>query len=544
MQGLLDPLEAGARETPERVLLRFVTDTKGSFEEYGWATAREWSLRAMAAYRQAGLQPGDRVVISLATSPELVAGLLGALRAGLRPALIAPLEVRNRELAEAEQRAQIGQLAPAAVVGAEWGDAVQIDPAAFLSTEWSAEDEALGTSLVESARYVQFSSGSTGLPKGLELTVPAIRSNLEMMRHCIPVSPEDRMCTWLPMYHDMGLFGTLLLPIWCRASTTMMDPSLFVRNPLSWLRAMDRHKGTFTAVPPSAVAALMRLLERRPQEDLDLSSCTRFICGAEQVTPTLVREWRVVMPRYGADADALKPVYGLAETTLAVTMPPLWRGQVIHEHAVGTTEEWVSVGQPVGGLVDQPLTGLEVELRDESGAEVPEGAVGRLHVRGPCLYDAVVEGGVATPRAEEWLDTGDLAFRVGREFCICGRAKEIIIKGGRNYSPERIEELAGMIEGVMRAAAFGVADEQRQTERVVLVCELHPRSAGTADARDALRLKLRSGLKSAGYELDEVHFTARGAIPRTTSGKIRRAACRELLAEEALPPVGGKQGAA
>ena len=529
MQGLLDTLEEGARERPDEAVLHFVEDSLGATRTVGWAELRDMSLRAMGAYREAGLLPGQRVVLSLPTSPELVAGLLGAFRAGLHPAIVAPLSARRGTMAAAELQTVIDQLRPDAVIGIEHGrpGTMTLEADALLRTPGRAEDEALGTTLVAQSCYVQFSSGSTGLPKGLELPPEGIAANLEMMRHAIPMPADDHVVSWLPMYHDMGLFGTLLLAIWSRAQVTLMDPSLFVRNPLLWLRTIQRQRSTITACPPSAVAAVLALLSRRPQDDLDLSTCTRFICGAEQVTPTLVRDFREVMPRYGVSPDALKPVYGLAETTLAVSMPPHDRGQVVHEKEVGGAREWVSVGRALDGLV--------VELRDETGAVVDEGEVGRLFVKGPCLYRARIEAGVATAREEEWLDTGDLAFRAGDEYCICGRVKDIIIQGGRNYTPERIEELATVTDGVLRGAAFGVHDPRRQTERVVLACEVHPRVARDAAARDTLRLELRRGLKAAGYDVDEILLTTRGALPLTTSGKIRRAACRELVLSGELP---------
>lgn len=532
MQGLLDTLEEGARERPDEAVLHFIEDSQGATRTVGWAELRNMSLRAMGAFREAGLPPGQRVVLSLPTSPDLVAGLLGAFRAGLHPAIVAPLAARRGTMADAELQAVLDQLQPDAVIGVEHGrsEAMSLEPDSLLQTSIRPADEALGTALVPYSCYVQFSSGSTGLPKGLELPPEGIAANLEMMRHAIPMPSDDRVLSWLPMYHDMGLFGTLMLAIWSRAEVTLMDPSLFVRNPLFWLRTIQRQRSTITACPPSAVAAVLALLARRPQDDLDLSSCTRFICGAEQITPKLVRDFREIMPRYGVSPDALKPVYGLAETTLAVSMPPQDRGQIVHEKEVGGAREWVSVGRA--------LEGLTVELRDEGGAVVGEHEVGRLFVKGPSLYRARIEGGVATAREGEWLDTGDLAFRVGEEYCICGRVKDIIIQGGRNYTPERIEELATVVDGVVRGAAFGMHDPRRQTERVVLACEVHPRMAGDAAARDGLRLELRRGMRAAGYDIDEILLTTRGALPLTTSGKIRRAACRELVLSGELPRAG------
>ena len=537
---VFDAIDAAAARRPEEQALHFVRDTSGARADFSRAQVADLVRSGASCYRSRGLEPGARVLVDLPTGEGYVAAVLGAFHAGLLPASIAPLSLRRGKGAVSEWRQLVKTLAPAVVVSEQElpDEGVRVvRPDELLGADPAAAGERVpGAEMA----YVQFSSGSTGTPKALRLDMPGVVFNLEAMARHIPVDPGDRFWSWLPMYHDMGLFGVLMLALYTGVDLTLMDPGLFVKSPLLWFRVLHDIRATITVGPPSAYKSALEMLRRRPIEGLDVSSCTRYICGAELVTPGLVQTFDEVLGPRGAAPHALKPVYGMSEITLTATMPPHGRAPLMdwvdrhalegehraepvrreHPDAVG----WVSVGQILGGQ--------EMRVVSETGMQLPERSVGRVHLQSPSLFSGFVDGAGFTPREPGWLDTGDLGYRVGSELFITGRAKEIIIKGGRNYSPERLEEIATLAPGASRAAAFGVFHPARETEQVVVLIEAHPRETAQPEQRDRLRLAVRTELGAAGYEVDEVILVARGSLPRTTSGKLRRKECREHYLEQ------------
>jgi acyl-CoA synthetase (AMP-forming)/AMP-acid ligase II len=528
-------LEEAAEARPDEIAIQLAEDAAGELKGVSRARVSELSRRGASFYRSRGLGQGDRVLLEIPAGEGFVAGLLGAFRLGLLPASIAPLH-RETRAGRAEWQHLLRLFQPRLVVTSEPRTSVDGVSALPERALVDAKAENAGERVHGSQmRYVQFSSGTTGDPKPLVLEMDRILFNLEAMADRLPVTSRDRCVTWLPMYHDMGLFGSLLLPLYRGIQLTLMDTSVFARFPLSWFKLMDRVRATVTVGTPSAYNAVLDLLQRRPQEGMDLSCCSRFICGAEPITPRLVEKFTRVMAPYGVSETALKPVYGMAENTLATTMPflsdaPLvdWvererfesEGRAVPSRAAGDLG-WVSVGRV--------LFGQSLKVASASGDELPDRRVGRLLVRSPSLHSAILRGESLVRRSGEWLDTGDLGYRADGNLYVTGRARDIVIKGGRNVSPERIEELASTAsDRTGRCVAFGVPDESRQTERLVVAAEVHPRLAFDAAERDRLRLAVRRELAGAGYQVDEVVLLRRGTLPRTTSGKLRRGATRAL----------------
>lgn len=526
-------LDRWVRETPDDPCYHVVRDLAGNRDSFSYAEVERLYRSAAASFRAAGLNPGDRVLLDLQTDEHFAAAVLGAFHLGLTPASVAPLEQRRGPAALQDWQHHVDSLAPAAIVSR---GAPSTHGLLVLHPEELAQgdpEQAGPRAPADQVAYVQFSSGSTGAPKPLVLGLQGISSNLQGMQTHIPMKRGERLVSWLPMYHDMGLFGTLLLVLHAGAQLTMMDPSLFARSPMLWSSIMEAVKTDICVAPPSAMKAAFELLRRRPPASLDLSSCTRWICGSEQVTPELIELFHEVVCPYGAPAAALKPVYGMAEITLAATMAPLDRGQVIADVDREIFEAEGRAVAPQGASrlgwtgVGHMMSGQQVRIVDEAGKVLPDDQVGRIELDSPSLFLGTLDAGVFTPRLAGWHDTGDLGFLRGPELFITGRRRELIIKNGRNYVPERIEDMAGTVEHTGRAAAFGVFDPRRQTERAILAVEAHPRAMAKPEQRDAMRLAVRHALAEAGYEVDEVLLVERGALPRTTSGKIRRTAARD-----------------
>lgn len=536
---ILRLLSERAAKRGHDVAVSFVADSKGSRTQLTWAELRRCALAARSTLKRHGLRRGDRLLVSLPAGKEHLATILGALWCGVVPATAHISPQTGRSNGE-DWRGLVETLRPSAIVtGAniDCADILVLHSDEILAAAGS-QPEADDFTDVQSLTYVQFTSGSTGRPKGVCLEWDAIARNLKAIGRAAFVTPEDHAVTWLPMYHDMGWFGGVLAALYAGCRLTVMDVGLFVLNPLLWIRLIEDSRATITVTPPSALKTSLDLLKRRPLRQLDLSSLRQIICGAEPISPQLIHYFREVLVPYGVPETALKPVYGLAEATLAVTFPPrcrvpridrvirrrLERDDVAEPAAPGETEgsvEQVSVGTP--------LDGVTVAIFDDSGRRLDERMVGRVKVRSPSAMAAVMQSGSPLPWSEPWLDTGDLGYVADDELYITGRSKDLIVKFGEKFSPDRLEEVVSNQRGVRRAVAFGVFDEDLLTERVVVIVE--PRAAKNAGAsrRDAMRLAIRADVQASGYSVDSIVFVRKGTLPLTTSGKIRRGRCREMF---------------
>lgn len=536
---LLPTIGDRARTRGDQPALSFIRDGSGATVTLTWREIERSAWRARRGYRALGLRPGDRVVLRLRTSDDYLAALLGAFWAGLVPSTFPVLPARSPSPAvDSEWRAMVAGFAPALVVSAEVPAGIPapvVAPAELLAPD-EPVPEPRDYSDLRALAYIQFTSGSTGRPRGLALHWSAIRCNLAAIAAAAPVEPEDRCVAWLPMYHDMGLFGALLTVMHVGCAGVYMDASIFAASPLLWFRFLEEHRATITVTPPSALQRCIDLLRRREGRRPDLSSLRQILCGSEPVSPQLVAGFHEVLVPCGVPPTALKPVYGLAEATLAVTFPPPGRAPRLDRverdalEAEGLArpagpgdpggQDWVSAGLP--------LERTQVRIADDAGGELPERRVGRVLIQSPSLMSATLEEAAFTPRGPGWLDSGDLGYLAGGELYITGRRKDLIIKYGRNHSPDHLEHLACLADGVRRAVAFGVFDEARLTERIVVVVEARGNDTADPAGRDRTRLAVRGQLQAAGYVVDDVLLLGGGRIPRTTSGKVRRQTCREL----------------
>lgn len=525
-----------AARNPDGAAVDFVLDGTGAVRKLTWEAIERGAWRARCAFRRRGLGPGDRVVLALETSEHYLAALLGALWAGVVPSTFPPVSGPTTSPAvQAEWRDMLAAFVPALVVGRDLpGGAPALAPEA-IETE-AAPPLVRDYGDLQEVAYIQFTSGSTGRPRGLALTWAGIRANLEAIARAGPILPEDLVVSWLPTYHDMGLFGSLLtgLHVGCRG--VYMDPTLFARNPFLWLRLLESNRASIAVVPPSALQRCIDLMRRR-RSRFELPRLTKVLCGSEPVSPRLLDGFREVLAPCGTALAALKPVYGLAEATLAVTFPPHGREPIVdavdrERFELEGLAAPARPGDPAARhhvSVGSPLPGIRLEIVGADGEPVPDRRVGAIRIESPSLMVGTLEDGRLRPREGRWLETGDLGYAAGGEIFVTGRQKDLIIKYGRNHSPERLEELAGLAEGVRRAAAFGVYDEATLTERIVILAEVRGGMSEEPAARDALRLAIRGIFQDAGYAVDDVELLPKGSLPLTTSGKVRRRRCRQLF---------------
>ena len=395
---------------------------------------------------------------------------------------------------------------------------------------------------------LQYTSGSTGDPKGVMLTHANLLANIRAIGEAVQLGPDDVGISWLPLYHDMGLIGAWLTLLHFGIPLSVMSPLAFLTRPQRWLQAFHKHRGTISAAPNFAYELCVRKIADKDIQGVDLSSWRAALNGAEPVNPETLDRFAERFAGYGFRREAQLPVYGLAEAALAVTVPPLDRGPLIDRveretftaqgRAVPTT---LSSNDAAIAFVSsgKPLSGHDVCIVDENGTAVPDRREGFLWFRGPSATSgyyrnpkataALLPCGPATQDGEySWVNSGDRAYRADGEIYVTGRVKDIIIKGGRNLYPHEVEELAARADGIRKGCivAFGLTDQAAGTEKLVVVAETRERDA----ARRAALASAVTDLVSRGLGLppDRVELLPPGSIPKTSSGKLRREETKQL----------------
>jgi 1-acyl-sn-glycerol-3-phosphate acyltransferase len=538
-----------AQADPERAHV-FLREEDGREHVVSYARLLDEARRIAAGLRERGVRRGDAVALMLPTGLDFLAAFQGTLLAGAVPVPIYP-PLRLDRLAEYAAR-QAAILKDASVVALltvprampiaamlrpRVPSLAQVVSARELAAAAPAPGPPQGAG--PDPAFIQYTSGSTGQPKGVLLTHDNLLANIRAIGRGVELRPTDVGVSWLPLYHDMGLIGSWLFCLVEGIPIDVQSPTSFLARPERWLWAIHRRRGTLSGAPNFAYELCVRKVPDAALEGLDLSSWRCALNGAEPVHPdTLERFARRFAPR-GFRREALMPVYGLAECSVALCFPPPGRGPRVDRVAREPFErERRAVPAPEGDAralrfvsEGRALPEHEVRLVDEAGHEVAERVVGRLLFRGPSAtsgYFRNPEATAALTRADGWLDSGDLAYRAGGEIHVCGRAKDLIIKAGRNLVPQELEELAGRVEGVRKGCviAFGVEHRELGTESLVLVAETR---AEAKEERDRIAAAVTERLADAvGLPPDAVLLVPPGALPKTSSGKVRRAAAREL----------------
>jgi len=394
---------------------------------------------------------------------------------------------------------------------------------------------------------LQYTSGSTGDPKGVTLTHANLLANMRAIGEAIQLGPDDIGVSWLPLYHDMGLIGAWLTLLHFGIPVAMMSPLAFLTRPERWLQAFHKHRGTVAAAPNFAYELCVRKIADKDIQGIDLSSWRAALNGAEPVNPETLERFAERFAAYGFRREAQLPVYGLAEASLGVTVPPLNRGPLVDrvERETFTAQGLAVAAQPGDETAiafvssGKPIPRHEVLIVNDKGHEVPDRTEGFLWFRGP----SATSGYYRNPRATEslfaagpavgesefaWVNSGDRAYRADSEIYVTGRVKDIIIKGGRNLYPHEVEELAARADGIRKGCivAFGLSDEASGTEKLVVVAETRERDARRRASIVASVTELVS--RGLGLPPDRVELIPPGSIPKTSSGKLRREETKQL----------------
>ena len=534
---------------------------------FTYAECYALAKRAAYALRKRGVEKGDRVLLVLPTGPSFLAAFYGCQVLGAIPVPVVPpfslarMEehlariARIARICEAKATIANDQLkAVLAVARSKHKDARESLSNLVLARDLLTETESVDD-LVEVAGsdpgFLQFTSGSTGDPKGVVLPHASLLANMLAIGTGAEFRAGDVACSWLPLFHDMGLIGHFLASAAWGLPLVKMPPEKFVRRPKEWLKAMSRYKGTCSAAPNFAYSLCVKKVRDKDIPGIDLSPWRVAFCGAEPINAATVQAFIDRFKDHGFGEGTFYPVYGMAEFSLAASFPPPGRPpvfdrierQAFESEGVAkpvesdTTESgaevlvWVSVGSAMPG--DHGL-----RVVDSEGNERPERHEGEIEVRGPSLMKGYYKAPLATADAfrDGWLRTGDRGYMAGGELYVTGRTKELIIKGGKNLYPQDIEAAAAKVEGIRVGccAAFGLSNEQRGTEDVVLICETRvSEEAARADLMSEVRAAV---LRAVGATPDVVLLVEPGTVPKTSSGKIQRDLMRRRYKTGNLKP--------
>ena len=404
--------------------------------------------------------------------------------------------------------------------------------------------------------YLQYTSGSTRFPRGVEISQRTVLSNLRDIAVFLSITHQDRMVAWLPLYHDMGLVGFVLLPVACQLSADYISPRTFAMRPRLWLKLISQNRGTLSCAPPFGYALCAKRLRLTDQDRYDLSSWRIAAVGAERIHPEPLRQFAHVLKPAKFNEKAFVACYGMAECALAVSFAPLGGGidAIKVDKNLITTEGRVKVlpedstvaSEDVLTFVDcgEILPSFEMAIRDDAGRDLGDNQCGRIYLRGASVMKGYFQNPEVTAEVmapDGWFDTGDIGYRVGSHVVVTARRKDVIIVNGRNIWPHDLEYLAESLPGVRfgNVSAFSFTDEL-DADQVVMVVE--SRETNPAKARSLVN-ELRA--------LINVHFGINCLIdlvpprtlPRTSSGKLSRSKAKQDFLARTQEEVDGVVGA-
>ena len=545
---LIDVLKFHVAHHPERPHVRLLA---GRGEETVVTYEALWqSSRSVAAgLRDRGLEPGRGVAIMLPTGAGFFEAYMGTLLAGGVPVPIYP-PFRRSAIGEHLHR-QAGILSnaqvPILIAQAEtraFGRLIhaQVETLRHLVTveDLKAGAGEVGLPLVQpgSSALVQYTSGSTGNPKGVVLSHANLLANIRAIGQALKVTSEDVVVSWLPLYHDMGLIGAWMGSLYHACPLVLMRPLSFIGRPQRWLKAIDRYRGTISAAPNFAYELCATRIADDSIEGLDLGSWRVAGNGAEAVSPQTVRRFCERFAEYGFGAQAMTPMYGLAESAVGLTCSPVGRGARIVRveretlmrdgRACEVADETEITMELVSSGV--PIPGHEVRIVDHAGREVAERTQGRVQFRGPSATLGYLRNPSQTAAllSDGWLETGDLGYLAAGELYVTGRIKDMIVRAGRNVFPAEIEEAVGAVEGVRggRVAVFAAGAQVDGTERLIVLAETKLRDP---DERTALSERIHAIVADcAELPPDDVVLGPPGSVLKTLNGKIRRVDCARM----------------
>ncbi|MBN1224482.1 MAG: AMP-binding protein [Candidatus Aminicenantes bacterium] len=553
-QSVVEPLIHHSKTGPEKIAVVFINDDETE-EFFSYRQLHENALRYARVLKTAGIQSGDIVILALRHKADLIWSLMGALYLGAIPSIfiykgpMTPLGSYIRRVKKMVEFSQASMVVALPDYAAELEDLLSGAECQVLNIEAvPSYEESMGIppqpefTSGEDIAYLQYTSGTTGMQKGVMLSHRAILNYGESTAIALKITDQDVFVNWLPLYHDFGLFGGLFISLFCGISTVLMSPYKWLRKPHLHLWAIHNHKGTISFLPNSAHHHTVRYVNDRSIQGLDLSSLRVLFNGAE---PILYRSQELFLERfaaYGFSENAFVSGYGMAENTLGVSYSAVgkrarvdWvdaREMKISGKAVPaprykeSTKPVVSCGPA--------LTGTELAILDDLENRLSDRHIGEITIRSTALFSGYYKRPDLTAQVMKngWYRTGDMGYMAGNELYVCGRKKDLIIVGGDNIHPEDLESIAQSVPGIRpdRSVAFGVHSPEIGTEKIVMVCEII--NADDESQRLAIERELRRRVyNDLEVTIGDVHLVKKGWIEKTQNSKIARKANREKYEE-------------
>ena len=568
---LTEALRLRGETQPDDVAYVFLRD--GEIPEQTLTYGRlDSAARARAAALDAAGLGGGAAVLLYPSGLEFVSTLLACMYAGVAGAPVqVPTRLRGMQRVRriADDAGTTTILTTAAVrqeLQERFGDQPEMAGLTLLDTEsmqdFPADDWAGSPPGPDDVALLQYTSGSTGDPKGVEVTHANFRSNVAETVELWPVRSDGTVVNWLPLFHDMGLMFGVVMPLWAGIPAYLMAPQAFIRQPSRWPAAISRFRGTHAAAPSFAYELCVRAaVDHGLPPGLDLSSWRVAVNGAEPVRWETVRAFTEAYAPAGFRPQAMCPGYGLAENTLKLSGSPGDREPTVLRLDAEALQEdrVVPLAGPEPGGVAVVGCGVTVGASQLSivdpatGAARPAGRVGEIWINGPCVargyhgrpadsaevFSARIVG---QEQRGSWLRTGDLGFLHGDEVFVAGRLKDVVIHQGRNFYPQDIELSAERSDPALHpncAAAFALDDGR--TERVVLLVEADGRALRNGGG-DALRARVREGVRDGQrLSVDEIVLLRRGSLPKTSSGKVQRREARRRYLNGEIGPAPARE---
>lgn len=545
---LIEALASHVRVHPERVHV-YLRQESGQEEPLTYAQLDRKARAVAAGLLDLGLNPGERIGIMLPTERSFFVSFIGILYAGGVPVPIYP--PFRRAMLEDHLRRQAGILrnaeASILITNEEICAAAGLLHGLVSSLNHIATAQELGSTdpipapmpaTASTTALIQYTSGSTGDPKGVVLSHANLLANIRAIGKALGASSSDVVVSWLPLYHDMGLIGCWLGSLYYGALAILMPPLSFLADPLMWLWTVHRHRATITAGPNFAFELCLKVASDSPPDNLDLGCLRAVMNGAEPVSPSTIRRFQERFAPCGFRPEAMVPVYGLAESSVGLAFPPMGRAPVVDRVARQMlTRDGIAHPAPFGDAAalefvacGQPLPGHQIRIVDEDGRELAERQEGRLQFKGP----SATQGYFRNPEKTralfdgEWLESGDRAYIAGGDIFITCRIKDMIKRAGRNIYPQELEDFVGGLDGVRKGcvAVFASLDPRTGTERLVVMAETR---LTDPHQLDVLRRSIVDGSQSIlDLPPDDIVLTPPHTVPKTSSGKIRRSAARAL----------------
>ncbi len=543
---LTELLRNRAEKYPDYLFVRFlergeVTSTYTFSETWTWA--QQWAV----LLREYGLKRGDSAILALQNTDDFLGAYFGTLLVGGIPAPVVPLrrlKADNQYLETIAQRLSRihAKILIVPDVQKEIRNLPPLSQIKNLTVLTKSDVQPTNIEVASAARpsdpgLFQFTSGTSGLAKAVQLSHEALVSQTKNIAKALNLTHDaDFALSWLPVFHDMGLIGFVLTPIFGAVTLSLMPTEDFMRRPTVWLKTASDFGVTITGGPPSAYASCARFVKDADVENYDLSQLRGAFVGAEMIAPATLKSFAEKFRPAGFRIESFLPAYGLAENGLAVTMKPHDEGPVYdaidqdrlnkHDHAKPASQNGdanVRTLVSAGVLIDE----TEVKIVDQNGAKLEDRRIGEILVRSTSLMDGYFEQKEATEKVlrDGWLWTGDLGYVADNQLYVTGRKKEVLIVGGNNYYPDDLEKVAEEAANGKPGSvvAFACDDANRGTEIVIILVESRLKDDSE---RDLLRFHVRQELVKAGFPVNDVLLLKPRTIGNTPNGKRKRMECK------------------